>query len=179
MSISESPSAPTLKCLIDPQVWLGGSIVSGEFRVSVRVKNHGRTPAEITDAVLVHEVQDRTTIIPDNPDYGAPRHKIPATSFLVTDDEFNFTEDFAISAAEREDVEAARKVLVVYGYVDYIDKFDQRHRAGYARVYIPATTDENFEAGFSGVEPARNNLAMFPNRRRNYDRRRLPGEGND
>lgn len=27
----------------------------------------------------------------------------------------------------------------LYGYVDYVDCFNQRHRAGYAREYDPAT----------------------------------------
>jgi hypothetical protein len=51
----------------------------------------------------------------------------------------------------------------LYGYVDYVDCFNQRHRAGYAREYDPATGTLIF-----ATQPGYN-----------YDRLRIKGEGSD
>jgi hypothetical protein len=57
------------------------------------------------------------------------------------------------------------KTLYVIGYADYIDQFNNRHRAGYARRYNPVSPQDNLH------------IAMDIGY--NYDRLRNQGEGND
>ena len=61
---------------------------------------------------------------------------------------------------------AGGQILVVYGFVDYIDAFGVRHRGGYARQYVPNVQGNN-------------NLVFLDHPSYDYDRPRRPGEGND
>ena len=56
-------------------------------------------------------------------------------------------------------------MLCLLGYVDYMDAFEQRHRFGYARQFVPNTRE--------------NNLVFITKPGYNYDRERKHGEGND
>ncbi len=56
-------------------------------------------------------------------------------------------------------------MIYVFGYVDYIDRFNMRHRSGFARYYM------------LGAKP--NNLMVLTQPGYNYDRERQHGEGND
>ena len=59
-----------------------------------------------------------------------------------------------------------------------MDQFGDRHRAGYARLYGPRIDDPRLyktDAEFV----ARNNLVFVSEAGYNYDRVRLPDEGND
>jgi len=140
---------------------------SGKFLVDVRVKNFGRTPAEVTDVFLRQQVVTSATAS-DVPIYENPGERIPTIGFLVTKDDFVYSEPMEITLLQRAQVEAAAlHLLLIYGYVDYIDKFGRRHRGGYARMY---------DANARGNQ---NNLQIFPHRGYNYDRPRVRGEGND
>ena len=62
-------------------------------------------------------------------------------------------------------MDAGTQRLIVYGYVDYIDQFGQRHRAGFGRQYHPSATTNNMV--FPDTGPF------------NYDCERQVGEGID
>ncbi len=139
---------------------------SDGFHVSVEVRNHGRTPARITDILLTYRV------LPNGQEFPAPipyvRHPddIRRTrAFLVCDDSFKAVATYRISPAEAARVGAQQAILIFYGYVDYIDQFGQRHRGGYGRQYALGT--------------ARNNLVYPDIATINYDRKRRLGEGRD
>lgn len=147
--------------------------------VRVSVKNYGRTPARITGAILKLVPLPNSESLPVIPDYRIERAQEQHKVFLVAGDEFFFSQWFnKLEVANLPDVESGGTKLWVYGYVDYIDKFEQRHRAGYARVYDRIAdarssyrSDEEFEK--------RSNLVFFPQEGYNYDRRRKKDEGDD
>lgn len=138
----------------------------GGFDVGIRIKNFGQTPAEITDTLFTYEILP-TGHLPPMPNYGPPENGSGIRALLVVNDEFNRAEAFEMAGATRNTVRgaAAPSRLIVFGYVDYIDVFGQRHRSGYARTFDPS-------------EPE-NNLLMITERGWNYDRLRRRGEGRD
>ncbi len=146
---------------------------SGMCRMTVQVKNYGRTPAEVTDILLRTHILAKDESLPEIPDYSVMRVKKPLHAFLVTKEDFNNPEAFSMDAKNVLDVGNGTKKLYVFGYVDYIDAFKQRHRAGYARVYRP-----HGETASQFFGP-RNNLEFVIQEGYNYDRPRKKGEGND
>ena len=85
-------------------------------------------------------------------------------AFLVSNDSFLFSSSIEIAASDMAGIRGGTRQLHVMGYVDYIDQFGQRQRGGYARRYDPSST---------------NNLIFVNESGYNYDRVRLPGEGDD
>jgi hypothetical protein len=73
--------------------------------------------------------------------------------------------------------------LYVFGYADYIDKFNCRHRCGYARVYDPSVDNfaDYLEKGGLNKEAwaNRNNLRFVTEPNYNYDHERKKSEGKD
>jgi hypothetical protein len=143
----------------------------------IGIKNFGRTPANVTDVLIKALLLPSSQALPEIPDYARERKDSPK-AFLVSGDEFFYTDVVKISAAEVPQLRNETITLWLYGYVDYIDQFGQRHRGGYARVYSPAfdnrgtyKTDEEFKA--------RSNLLFVSQDGYNYDRTRKKGEGND
>ena len=122
----------------------------------VEIKNHGRTPATVTDVLLQLDWFGEGNPAPDRPVYrtGQPRRKIGF--FLVTQAHFYYSRSLPIPN------KGVGEELWLYGYVDYTDEFEQDHRAGYARIY---------------VEGGENNLLFVDRRNWNYDSPRLPNEG--
>lgn len=150
---------------------------TGHFYGRMRVKNFGRTPARITDALLKAQVLPNTELLPNIPDYRQIREKgnIPK-AFLVTEDEFFLP--FTACLDDIPGIEDGTTKLWLYGYVDYIDQFGQRHRAGYARMYDPVRDNRSnyrSDEDFAG----RSNLVFVAQNSYSYDRPRQKGEGND
>lgn len=149
---------------VEPGVrWDGPA--EGGFTVTFRIKNFGNTPAKVTDAVSNAVVIPQKWIIDELPQ--SVRHAFPkeTKAFLVKNDEFYQHPHNAIDVGERVDVDAGTQRLIVYGYVDYIDQFGVRHRAGFGRQYLPNATANNM---------------IFPDTGPfNYDRVREVGEGTD
>lgn len=103
--------------------------------IQVKVKNYGRTPADITDVVLAHHIGRTDTDLPPLP-CQPPANQIPAAYFLVAGMNFFHTAPpFFISAGDLQDINNGQKVLWVYGYVEYRDRFGECHRGGYGRRY--------------------------------------------
>lgn len=148
------------------------------YEVRIRVKNFGQTPATIKTIVIKDEIRDNTNPLPDVPDYTSKRPNPITDVFLVTNDEFTIYYAPTILGPEMKSIERREKILFIYGYVDYVDKFEIRHRAGYARLYDPGidyrgpdVSDEAFRN--------RSNLAYVAQPGYNYDRLRKQGEGKD
>jgi len=151
--------------------WVSPLVGQGSIRI--QIKNFGNTPAEVTDAFvdcMVRAGDHVEALPPYRPDTPG---RLPETAFLVKGDRFFMQGAVNISTTQRAAVEAAESLLIIFGFVDYIDKFGTRHRAGYARLYDPSVDRLIPE------EEARNNLPIFQHRDYNFDRPRTSGEGDD
>lgn len=153
---------------------------SGVFRMWIHVKNYGRTPARITNALIKHLVVPISDSLPDIPDYtkNTATHE-GLTAFLVAGDEAFLSMVFSgVPPDSLRAVALKMHKLWLYGYVDYIDQFGQRHRAGWARLYDPDRDNRTYYP--SDEEFAkRSNLVFVEKAGYNYDRERMKGEGND
>lgn len=124
------------------------------LRVVIAVTNKGNTPARVTDAqVFVHYSSNP---LPADPPY-ATLTGPPSTAYLVKNEQFNIDSPFSYPEHIWAQIQAGGLTLWVLGYVDYVDAFNQRHRAGYARRYAPGA-------------PAQNNLPFETQHGYNYDR---------
>jgi len=142
----------------------------GPFSINMKVENFGNTPSETTDLVLQLFCTDKDELLPDIPHYAPEnKNKPPLRAFLVAGEHFNYTvgKAFSVPVEVLEKVRIGERKLYLIGYVDYIDKFKRRHRAGYARLFeYHAATDAN-------------NLIFVTQKGYNYDRQRKKGEGSD
>jgi hypothetical protein len=130
----------------------GGMVV---VRCSVAVQNKGNTPARVIDAQLF--THSSVAPLPEAPPYG--QASVPrSAAYLVKDEQFHMNGEFFVPFARWAEVQAGTVPLWVLGYVDYIDFFNRRHRAGYARRYNP-----NAPAG------SNNNLPFETKEAYNYD----------
>jgi hypothetical protein len=160
----------------DPAQVLFGADTRG-CGIVIEIKNYGRTPARITDALIKFLPVPEGETLPNEPDYSDPLPREQTGFFLVAGDFFMFQGGYLIQNWNR--VRSLKDVtLYVFGYVDYLDKFDRRHRAGYGRVFDPALDNPTMYEG--NVLPAdRSNLGFISNANYNYDRERKNGEGKD
>ena len=135
-----------------------------EVLVTMQVKNFGNTPATTTHYLLTYRLCPQCQQLPDEPDYSKGTVQ-SIEAFLVKGDFFTYSEAFSIPTEEMRSFAGPEPTAAFYlvGYVDYVDRFEIRHRAGYARRYDPVSEDLVFvtQPGY------------------NYDRRRKKGEGND
>ncbi len=137
--------------------------------VRMEIKNYGRTPATVTDAVFGANLLDIAASLEIPPPYPANdvREAIPH-AFLVTQDFFYTSKTFPLVERDREAILCGEKRLWIFGYVDYIDAFNERYRGEWVRVYNPLLDD------------GEQNTLVYPNiGRYNSDRKRKNGEGND
>ena len=153
--------------------------------MSLKITCAGRTPARITATAMIGQCLEAKQKLPLVPDYSkvAPR---PGTIFLTPNDFvianeqsiFRGLEGFGLSVVEmQEAIEGGIARFVIFGYVDYIDTFNQRHRCGYAREYDYERDNPDL---YSDEEfPKRNNFVSAPETSYTYDRNRKPDEGND
>lgn len=152
----------------------------GVFRVTVHVKNYGRTPARTTNALVKYGVLSSSEPLPDRPDYTKDKATHEGLmAFLVAGDEAFLSMAFSGVPSESLGAVALKtKKLWLYGYVDYIDQFGQRHRAGWARLYDPDRDDRQYYPSDEDFA-RRSNLVFVTKEGYNYDRERIRGEGND
>ena len=146
---------------------------------SIRVKNFGHTPAHVTDVYVGSLITAVGAGLPDIPEYPPIEGREIAAAFLVADDEFVHHVDFAPTHAETEAVQNGTADLYIIGYVDYRDKFGDRHRGAYARLYD--STVDWVPANMAAQEAFanRNNLTIVSDGKYNDDRFRVHGEGVD
>jgi hypothetical protein len=146
------------------------------FEVTNVVKNFGQTPAQITDVVICPLVLPHGERLPERPTYRRRDGGHPPQSFLVADEEFSYLRFYNLEPGQMNEVLDLAFVLYVIGYVDYIDRFGDRHRAGYGRQYAPLIDDRAIYKTDREYE-SRSNLVFITDAGYNYDR--PPGEGND
>ena len=149
---------------------------SGHIWLTISVKNHGQTPAQVTDVFLRPIVVEHGSPLPHTPDYNVDHTAPVLWAFLVTNDEFFHSRFYGITQDQMTKVNGLTCDLYMIGYVDYIDQFGAHHRGGYARQYQPMIdlktryeTDREFAQ--------RNNLTVVAQPGYNYDRVRRRGEG--
>jgi hypothetical protein len=151
----------------------------GAFWLRSNIKNYGRTPARISDVLITFKILPSSDSLPRIPEYQKlPGSRESPKAFLVTEDEFFISALFDMKPVDPVDIDAGVMKLWVYGYVDYIDNFKQRHRAGYARVYQHQADDPSIYAG-DEMFKKRSNLVFVTQAGYNYDRPRKKDEGND
>jgi len=152
----------------------------GVFRVTIQVKNFGRTPARITNVLINSRVLSTSDPLSDTPDYTKDSATYEGLSaFLVAGDEAFLSMAFSGVASESlRAVELKMKKLLLNGYVDYIDQFGQRHRAGWARLYDPDRDNRQYYPSDEDFAK-RSNLVFVEKQGYNYDRERMQREGND
>jgi hypothetical protein len=138
------------------------------FEINVLVKNHGRTPATVTDIRLGRELRDPEDLLPEDFTSLIDERVFAPSAFLVPEEDTPFHRYFGIRPESYKAIDEFEKRLWVFGYVDYIDTFGVRHRAGCARQYEPI-----MNGGAGG------NLTSGTLKRYDFDRLRVSGEGND
>jgi hypothetical protein len=146
---------------------------SGVFVISIEIKNHGRTPATVSDVVLEPMILPTQQALPTVPTYtrqGGSR----ICGFLVANEPMLWVEQYDITSEKMMSVKADESNLYLIGHVDYIDQFGRRYRGGFARRYVPTLDGPQFKNA-----PQRNNLNFVLQTGYNYDRERIPGEGDD
>jgi hypothetical protein len=145
----------------------------GGISFNVQIKNWGSTPARVTDAVvcLVH-AEGSPRKWPPKPVYIKDDNHAESKAFLVRDDYFFIPREFdeeALPEGKLKKIKAGDAALLVFGYVRYIDAFDQAHQAGYGRWY-----DYRRDLPKAGVTleewKKRSNLAFIQSDEYNYDR---------
>jgi hypothetical protein len=160
-----------------PGIQAGG--VTGLFGLEVEIKNFGNTPARVTNVLIKPLVLVHNETLAAIPDYSLLEETegIPK-AFLVTQDSFFYSRVYRIRPEDMVSVKDLASDLYLIGFVDYMDQFNQRHRAGYARLYQPMVDDR---ASYKTDEAfaRRNNLFVVSQEGYNYDRLRLHGEGDD
>jgi hypothetical protein len=153
--IKMSPKAPGIK--ISPD---------GRIDLKTEVKNFGTTPGRVTDLVICSNLGPRNNRLPTPPEYDRDNSIEIADAFLVTEDFFTVGCYFTIPKDEVDGVRNGGRAFAVFGHVDYIDQFGDRHRAGFGRRY-------------DRTSPPEMNLVYMVERGYNYDRPRIRGEGDD
>lgn len=154
-----------------------------EVRLNIKVQNSGNTPARITRTVLHPYIA--TDELPDLPIYDERFAEAGRVS-LVKGDSFEIHGEFLQPSSDIEQTMSGGCTFCAIGYVDYIDKFGRRHRAGYARWY-DRFVDNRHETVYFGENKQfsealyreRNNLLFVTRANYNYDRKRNQDEGND
>jgi hypothetical protein len=99
--------------------------------------------------------------LPERPTYEGTQGYPSARAFLVANDRIFTHATFPLP--EFQQVLLGQLTLYLFGYVDYVDAFGQRHRGGYARLFV--------------ADQKENNLVFITNASYNYDVPRQPGEG--
>jgi len=139
-------------------------------RVTFEIKNFGSTPARITKTYARIIIVGKDEIPPPSPDYREGGNRVAiGESFIVRQEDFSVPIESHIPDAVFQRLRSGEQKLYVFGYVDYVDRFDCHHRAGYARNYSP---EHDVIMVGASENPFRNNLVFVSFDGYNYDRER-------
>jgi hypothetical protein len=146
---------------------------SGLCWLSLQVKNFGRTPARVTHAFLTVKLLPNNESLASKPLYKTNLIDQVYKAFLVTDDHATYYPmPFGIGAENVPGLQDGTLKLYLIGHVDYVDMFNRRYQAGYARVYYPEVDKrEEYGKGEVGDEAFanRSNLVFLTEGDYNYD----------
>lgn len=137
--------------------------------VQIEVKNHGRTPAAVTDVIIDAKLLDHGVPLPQPFPFRTEAREAFPNAFLVPQEAFYVAKTFPLRGDDLINATRGGRRLWVFGHVDYRDTFGRRHRGGYVRIYEPGLADGD----------KKNNLVYMVEGNYNFDRPRVPGEGND
>lgn len=101
--------------------------------VVMQIKNHGSTPARVEYVLMKFEVLHPGEKLPIEPDYVGGTKMPSSAAFLVSGKKFYIPGILNIRTNDAADLRNGVSTAIVYGYVQYLDAFRRRHRAGYAR----------------------------------------------
>jgi len=159
--------------IINPDIHTFNGPPSQNVRVLVRIRNRGNTPALVTFTL----VQFHFGPLPAIPPYDETKGQIMDASF-AKDGKFNVVAFWTIPTDTLKRMSVGGEPLFIFGYADYIDRFKDRHRVGWARRYDRFIEVPDLYA--TGKLPKnRNNLPFVTTPGYNYDRKRKKGEGHD
>ncbi len=148
---------------------------------NLKIKNFGQTPAIVSDVVTIFKLLEVNESLPTIPEYVREDEIIrPFPGSFLGRDEFFYNGHGSAGAIGTfvDDLKTGKVVMAVFGYVDYMDVFGKRYRAGFGRVFLPAINNRAIydnDQKFS----ERCNLIFMSQAGYNYDRERQEAEGND
>lgn len=162
VTISDDPHGMRIQQFMPPGTAPAEPLGFDALGITIVLKNDGNTPATISNTVLDTHIGHT---LPDVPEYQTPGDRgAQKAAFLVKGASVSTQFGFVVPRKEMNRFMVQHEHFWMLGYVDYIDIFGQRHRAGYARVY--------------SRDPGPN-LVFELKPGYNYDRVRHKGEGND
>jgi hypothetical protein len=158
-------------------------VLCHDANLRLSITNHGSTPARVTRALSQVVLSGYVDPLPEKPAYDESRGD-PTHVSLVKGDTLDIFTNSVMPQNVVNKLRTKRAKMYLIGYVDYIDRFGRRHRAGFGKVFVPPIDDmDNYrnEARVLNEEAyaARNNMAFVTQHGYNYDRRRKNGEGDD
>lgn len=139
----------------------------GGVRVQLRVKNFGKTPARVNDVRMnVLYLPDIASLPIAPPPIDKPEDVM---AFLVQEEELFFWHYRVPGDTVVANLKNTVGTLLVWGYVDYTDAFNERHLAGYGRTYN-RSKDVREPTQSSESYKDRSNLDLVTKADYNYDR---------
>lgn len=137
----------------------------------LEIKNYGETPAHITDIVIQAKISEIGQLLPDIPDFDNAKRYPCSNAFLVRGESisYHFFNDSILTKTLITDIKDGKSILNLYGQVDYIDTFGNRHRGGFGQNYYPAH-DQRRNYSSDEAFTTRNNLTFLMQADYNYDR---------
>lgn len=147
----------------------------GGVWVQMQIKNFGRTPARIQRVAFTFLYLPKGEVPPIEPPRIPLERVDTCLAFLVPNDEIFSAKQASLGMDVASKVRNGEGTILVWGHVDYLDQFDQRHRAGYGRVY-EAEIDRQADDAGEATDNKRSNLMLVVEKSYNYDRPRQPDE---
>ena len=139
----------------------------GGLAVQLRIKNFGKTPARVNDVRVDFRYLPDIMALPSVPP--AIEKLGDVLAFLVQDDEFYYTPQRALGVTVLDNLRENVGTLLVWGYVDYTDAFDQRRCSGYGRIYCRSADIHGITQSTESFL-SRSNLDLVTQAAYNYDR---------
>jgi hypothetical protein len=120
--------------------------------IHMRVKNMGRTPARVTNAAMTLSLRPTDEPLPEKPQYPKLSSDRALKAFLVTGAEAFTGDTLTLSPDDMKAIrETKTKTIYAIGYVDYIDRFKERHRSGAGYVYSREAVSERRTRATTGT----------------------------
>jgi hypothetical protein len=112
-------------------------------RVSIAIRNAGRTPASVSDIGVEFSLREFDDPLPEDftAKFSDRDERAKRKLYLVGGDSAPFVKHMSYRDQTRTNVQNSEKRLWVFAWVDYMDAFGQRHRFQTARIYETALGD--------------------------------------